>query len=271
MSALRRSAVATSRATRASVEVERERIRVNRDIGAADAALLVRHREFGWIEAGLRDDRRIAGRGPLSHAIDGGESLGLGALDLVQRAADERKARRWVEIVCRSRHTRCRERRVRGQRAQGVPGLVDRVRLDGPRLEVGLRKRGVSARGVVHACAGGRRRSESLDGAESVGRARGRGLAPSGRTRVARLGLGERGDDRAALLEPGLPGHDLVHRALEGIPLKHLPTRGFIEPRARFRQTVLVSRLHFRLPREDCANHVVVEGEVKRDGAGPGE
>ena len=134
---------------------------------------------------------------------------------------------------------------------------------------MGLRKRGVSARGVVHACVGGRRRTESLNRTKSVGRARGLGLAPSGQTRVARLGLGERGDDRAALFKPGLPGHDLVHRALEGIPLKQSPTCGFVEPRARFGQSVLVTRLHFRLPREDCANHIVVEGDIQGDGGGP--
>ena len=67
---------------------------------------------------------------------------------------------------------------------------------------------------------------------------------------------------RAALFEPGLPGHDFVHLAVEGIPLEQLPAGGFVEPRARFGETVLVSRLHFRLPREDCAHQVVVEGDV---------
>ena len=157
-------------------------------------------------------------------------------------------------ILCRSRHTRCRKGSVRGQHAHAAAELVDRMRLDGPRLEVGLRKGGVSARGVVHACVGGRRRTESLNRTKSVGRARGLGLAPSGQTRVARLGLGERGDNRAALFKPGLPGHDLVHRALEGIPLKQSQnSRLRSETRARFGQSVLVTRLHFRLPREDCA------------------
>jgi len=78
-------------------------------------------------------------------------------------------------------------------------------------------------------------------------------------------------DDRAALFKPGLPGHDFVHLAFEGIPLEQLPARSFTELGARFGQTVLVSRLHFRLPREDCAHQVVVEGDIDRDGGGPGE
>ena len=75
----------------------------------------------------------------------------------------------------------------------------------------------------------------------------------------------------AALFKPGLPGHDFVQLALEGIPLEQLPARRFIEARARFGQTVLISRLHFHLPREDRANDVVVEGDIKGDGGGPGE
>ena len=88
---------------------------------------------------------------------------------------------------------------------------------------------------------------------------------------VARLCLSERNDDRAALFQPGLPGHDLADRALEGIPLEQLPASSFIEPRARFGETVLVSRLHFHLAREDRAHEVVVESDVKGDGGRPGE
>ena len=68
-------------------------------IGAADAAFAMGQSELRRIEPGLGDDRRIARGGALSRAVDGGESLRLAALDPVERAIDERKARRGVEIV----------------------------------------------------------------------------------------------------------------------------------------------------------------------------
>src|SRR4029077_18069033 len=66
-------------------------------------------------------------------------------------------------------------------------------------------------------------------------------------------------------------GDEFVHLAVEGIPLEQLPARSFVEPRAHFGQTVLVSRFYFRLPREDCTHQVVVEGDIDGDGGGPGE
>ena len=224
-----------------------------------------------WIESGLGDDRRIARGGTFSYAVDGGESLRLAALYPVERGIQERKARRGIEIVCRFSNARRRERRVRGHGAQGLAQFIDRMRLDGPRLGARAGKRRVGARGVLHACAGSCRRTESLDCAERVGTVWGRGLAPSSHARIARLRPGERGHDRAALFEPSLPGDDLAHLAVEGIPLEQLPAGGFVEPRARFSQTVLVGRVYFRLPREDCAHHVVVEGDIDGDGGGPGE
>ena len=107
------------------------------------------------------------------------------------------------------------------------------------------------------------------DRAERVGGVWGRGLAPSSHALVARLRPGERGHYRATLFKPGLPGDDFVHLAVEGIPLEQLPAGSFVEPCARLRQTVLVSRRHFRLPCEDCADHVVVEGDINGDGGGP--
>jgi hypothetical protein len=108
--------------------------------------------ELRRIESGFSDDRRIARGAPFSRAIDGGESLRLAALDPVERVIDERNARRRVEIV--SAGDACsRERRVRGPGAQSLARLIDRVRLDGPRLCAAPGKRGVGARVVVHACA----------------------------------------------------------------------------------------------------------------------
>ena len=147
------------------------------------------------------------------------------------------------------------------------------MRLDGPGRRRGIGKRGVGAHFAVGACAGRRSgRSESLDCAQRIGRVRGRGSAARGQRGVARFRLGgERGHDRAALFKPRLPGRHFAHLALEGIPLEHLPARGGVELRARLRQTILVSRPHLRLMGEDCAHEIVVEGDVKRDGSGPGE
>ncbi len=75
------------------VERGRVRIKVGWDIGAAHPAFAVGQRELRWIEPGLGDDRRIARGGAFSGAVDGGESFGLVALDPVERAIDERKAR----------------------------------------------------------------------------------------------------------------------------------------------------------------------------------
>ena len=163
------------------VERGRIRIKVGWDIGAAHAAFAAWGREsfagsspVSATIAASREAERSAARSMAARAF-----VWL-ALDPVERAVDERKARRGVEILCGSRHTRRRERRVRGQGAQILPRLVDRVRLDGPRLRSGLGKRGVGARGVVDARAGRCRRTESLDCAERVGRVWGCGLAPGG-------------------------------------------------------------------------------------------
>ena len=104
MSALRRSAVATSRATRMSAgsSAGAFRIKLGWNVGAADPAFAMGQREPRWIEPGLGDDRRIARGGTFSCAVDGGESLRLAALYPVERSIDERKARRGIEIVCRS-------------------------------------------------------------------------------------------------------------------------------------------------------------------------
>ena len=100
MSALRRSAVATSRATRVSAgSSARVRIKLGWNIGAADPAFAMGQNELRWIESGLGDDRRIARGGTFSSAVDGGESLRLVALYPVERGIDERKARRGIEIV----------------------------------------------------------------------------------------------------------------------------------------------------------------------------
>jgi hypothetical protein len=214
------------------VERRRVRIKLGWNVGAADSAFAMGQNELRWIESGLGDDRRIARGDTFSDAVDGGESLRLVALYPVKRGIQERKARRGIEIVRGRRHTRRRERRVRGQGAQGLARFVDRMRLDGPRLGAWARKRREGARGVVHACAGRRRRAESLDRAQRVGRVWGCGLAPSGHALVARLRSGERGHDRAALFKPSLPGHDFVHLAVEGIPLEQLPAGSFVEPRA---------------------------------------
>ena len=163
------------------VERGRVRIKLGWNVGAADPALAMGQNEPRWIESGLGDDRRIARGGTFSCAVDGGESLRLAALYPVERAIEERKARRGIEIVCRSSNARRRERRVRGQGAQGLAQFIDRMRLDGPRLGARAGKRRVGARGVLHACAGRCRRTESLDCAERVGTVWGRGLAPSSR------------------------------------------------------------------------------------------
>ncbi len=253
------------------IERGRVRIMVGRDIRAAHPAFAVGRGELPWIEPGLGHNRRIARGGTFSSAVDGPESLRLVALDSVERAIDERKARRGVEVLWGSHHACRRKRRVRGQGARILTRFVDRVGLGGPRLDAGLGKRGIGARGVFHVCAGRCRWTENPDRAESVGRVWGRALAPPTQGLSARLRLSECSDACAALFEPGLPGHDFVQFAFEGIPLEQLSARSFIEPRARFGQTVLIIRLHFHLPREDCAHQVVVEGDIKGDGGGPGE
>jgi hypothetical protein len=228
----------------------------------------VGQRELRWIKPNLGDDRGIACGGTFGVAVDDGESLRLAALYPVERAIDECKARRGVEIVCGSRHTCRRKGRVRGQGAQGLPRFIDRMRLDGPRLDAGRR---VGAHRAIGACPSRRRRAESADRADRVGRVWGRGLASSSQGLIARFRLGERSNDCAALFKPGLPRQDFGHPACEGIPLEQQPACSFIEPRARFGQTVLIIRLHFRLSGEDCAHQVIVEGDIKGDRSCPGE
>jgi hypothetical protein len=48
-----------------------------------------------------------------------------------------------------------------------------------------------------------------------------------------------------------------------------LPASRLVKLRARFGQTVLVSRLHLDLSRQDRAHQVIVEDDVKRDSGGP--
>ena len=80
------------------VERGRVRLEVGGDIGAAHPAFAVGQSKPRWIEPGLGDNRRIARGGTFGSAVDGPESLRLVALDSVERAIDERKARRGVEV-----------------------------------------------------------------------------------------------------------------------------------------------------------------------------
>ena len=93
-SALRRAAVATSRATRGERRVARGRVRIKvcGDIGAAHPACAVGQSKLRWIKPGFGDDRGIARGGTFSGAVDSAESLRLVALYLVERAIGERKA-----------------------------------------------------------------------------------------------------------------------------------------------------------------------------------
>ena len=139
------------------------------------------------------------------------------------------------------------------------------------RLHARFGKRGIGARGVVYVRAGRRRRTEDLDRSERIGGVWGRRSALGRQALTAVFRLRERGDDCAALFETGLSGQDFIQLALEGVPLEQLPARSFIEARLSFGQTVLISRLHFHLSREDGANDVVVENDIERYRGGPGE
>src|ERR1700722_7671431 len=81
------------------IERGRFRIKVGRDIVAAHPALVGGRGELPWIEPGLGHNRLIARGGPFSGAVDSAESLRLVALYPVERAIDERKARRGVEVL----------------------------------------------------------------------------------------------------------------------------------------------------------------------------
>jgi hypothetical protein len=75
------------------VERGRVRIKVDRDIRAADAAFALRQREPRWIEPGLGDDRCIARGGACSCTVDGAESLCLvGLYPVEERSTSPRLA-----------------------------------------------------------------------------------------------------------------------------------------------------------------------------------
>jgi hypothetical protein len=88
---------------------------------------------------------------------------------------------------------------------------------------------------------------------------------------IARFGLGERGDDRAALLKPGLPGREFAELRRERLEVELSAARGLVEPGAGFGQTALVKALHLHLPRDDRPHKVVVKCDIGCDGGGPGE
>src|SRR5277367_1884362 len=104
------------------------RIDFRRDKGAADAPFGVRGSKLRRIEADLGDDPRIARGGALGRAVDGRKRPHLAAVHLIERTVDDGGARCGVEIV------RGRSRAWRGRRAQGLAGLIDRMRLHRPRL-----------------------------------------------------------------------------------------------------------------------------------------
>ena len=119
-----------------------------------------------------------------------------------------------AERAAASRSSAAAVRLGGGPRAQGLAGLIDRMRLHRPRLGAKAGERGVGARraGVSF---GWERRPQSPDCAERIGWGRLRRSAlVRGRVAPFRFG-GERGDDRAALLKPGLPGREFAELARE--------------------------------------------------------
>jgi hypothetical protein len=71
------------------------------------------------------------------------------------------------------------------------------------------------------------------------------------------------------LLEPRLTRQQVVHLALERILIEQLPAGDPIDFRARLGESVLVRVLHFGLPRDVDAEHVVMERDVERRARGP--
>ena len=142
------------------------------------------------------------------------------------------------------------------------------MRLHRLRLGAKAGERGVGARraGVSF---GWERRPESPDCAERIGWERLRRSALV-RGRVAPFRFsGERGDDRAALLKPGLPGREFAELARERFEVERALAGDLIESSARFGQAALVGAFHCRLPRDHGREEVVVEGDIGADRGGP--
>jgi hypothetical protein len=118
----------------------------------------------------------------------------------------------------------------------------------------------------VPGCVGGPR-ARIAPSASSADRRR--SLRPT-RGRIAPLAFGgERRDDRAAPLEPGLPGHEFVDFAGERLEIDRPAARGLVEPRAGFCEAALISPLDSCLPRDHRPHQVVVEGEIGADRGAP--
>jgi hypothetical protein len=122
-------------------------------------------------------------------------------------------------------------------------------------------------------------RSERTDGADRRQSRAGRLGAGDRRSVRGRLGggeaagrlVGERRDNRAALLEPRLARQQLVQLALERALIEQLPPSDPVEVGARFGDAVLVGVLLFRLARGEGGEHVVVKDEVNRRQSRPNE
>ena len=208
----------------------------------------------------------------LRQTVDGRKRLHLAAVDLIERTVDNGETPRWVEIVRGRGGTRRSWPRLAGRHSQDFARLIDRMGLGSPRFKgwagewsIGARRAGVGA--------GRDRGRERLNRAESVGRDRdGRRSSWIGRGRTAPLRLGgERGDDRAALLQQGLPGHESGEPGVERAAVGRPQRRRLVEPRARFSQAAFIRLRHFRLPRDHGPDQIVVKSEIGGDESGPGE
>ena len=150
-----------------------------------------------------------------------------------------------AERAAASRSSAAAVRLGAGRALRVSSGLIDRMRLHRPRLGAKAGERGVGARraGVSF---GWERRPESPDCAERIGWGRLRRLALA-RGRVAPFQFGgERGDERAALLKPGLPGREFAELARERFEVERALAGDLVESSARFGQAALVRR--FPLP-----------------------
>ena len=91
-----------------------------------------------------------------------------------------------------------------------------------------------------------------------------------GRVAPFRFG-GERGDDRAALLKPGLPGREFAELARKRFEVERPLAGDLVESGARFGQAALVGAFHCRLPGDHRPHQVVVKDEIGGGGGGPDE
>ncbi len=80
--------------------------------------------------------------------------------------------------------------------------------------------------------------------------------------RAGGRGVGDRAERRRALLEHGLPAHDLLDLLLDLLLLEHVAARHPVDLGAHVGDAVLISRLHLRLLRDHPGEHVVLEGEI---------